>query len=63
MFSYDQEKAIPGTQVIFDTNKNSFTPSTFKVPPPVGGAGVKNSGLKDIKPANAMISSVNEVVV
>jgi len=61
MFSYNEEKVFPGTQVTFDTAKNTFTTSTFKIPETVKPA-VKGSVVKDVKPANLVSATVNEIV-
>lgn len=62
MFSYNEEKALPGTQVTFDTGKNTFTTSTFQIPAAAGKPAVKGSVVKDVKPVNAVSATVSEVI-
>jgi len=58
MFSYNEEKIFPGTQVTFDTLKNSFTTSEFKIPATTPNGALKGS---DGKPANAVSATVREI--
>jgi hypothetical protein len=66
MFSYNQEKTLPGTQVTFDTGKNTFSASTFKVAEVAvsAPATVEMPAAKtpDIKAPNVVSVAVNEVV-
>jgi len=62
MFSYNEEKALPGTQVTFDTDKNTFTTSHFDITTEVENAAKKGSAVNDVKPVNAVSTTVEEVV-
>jgi len=64
MFSYNEKKAPPGTQVTFDTAKNTFTASTFKIPPAaaVRATGKRKETKDVVEPANAVSATVKEIV-
>ena len=62
MFSYNEEKALPGTQVTFDTDKNTFTTSQFDITTAVEKAAKKASSVNDVKTVNAVSTTVQEVV-
>jgi len=62
LFSYDEQKVLPGTQVTFDTVKNTYITSTFKLPAAVQKPAVNGSVVKDVKPVNGVSVNVREVV-
>jgi hypothetical protein len=62
MFSYNEEKALPGTQVTFDTAKNTFTASTFDISASAKKPTVNGNVVRDIKPANEVRAAVSQVV-
>jgi hypothetical protein len=62
MFSYNEEKALPGTQVMFDTAKNTFTASTFDISASAKKPAVNGNVVRDVKPANEVGATVSQVV-
>jgi len=62
MFSYNEEKALPGTQVTFDTDKNTFTASTFDISASAKKPAVNGNVVRDVKPANEVSATVSQVV-
>jgi hypothetical protein len=54
MYPFNDEKDLPGTQVTFDTYKNTVAVSKFTIPAVDEKLAVKASAVTDVKPANAV---------